>query len=389
MAVTSNREGQTDRQMMERALELAARGQGKTSPNPMVGAVLVQGTNQIIGEGWHQKAGEPHAEILAMKDARNRGHSLGGSTLYVTLEPCSTQGRTGPCVKAILEAGIARVVCATSDPNPAHQGRGLEFLRQGGVEVQSGILEEVSRNLNRAFNYWIVNRTPLVTLKSAMSLDGKIATASGESRWITGTEARAHAMQFRSQVDAIITGVNTVIADNCSLTVRSLCGFNITHKDEDQSRLRRIVLDTEGRTPLNSNIVSDAWKHLTTVVVGNDAPAERVEALSRQVQVWRVASEGQGRLKLAAVLKKLGEESVTHLLIEAGGTLSESFLHQKLVHRIHFYYAPKIIGGKGAPSGVGGEGVKHLAEAVKAVGPEWKRLGDDFLLEADVCYPER
>ena len=133
MAVTSNHEGQTDRQMMERALELAARGQGKTSPNPMVGAVLVQGTNQIIGEGWHQKAGEPHAEILAMKDARNRGHSLGGSTLYVTLEPCSTQGRTGPCVKAILEAGIARVVCATSDPNPAHQGRGLELLRQGGV----------------------------------------------------------------------------------------------------------------------------------------------------------------------------------------------------------------------------------------------------------------
>lgn len=387
MAEVSENAGGVKQSVMERALELAARGLVKTSPNPMVGAVLVQGERLIIGEGWHQKAGEPHAEILAMEDALNGGHTLAGSTLYVTMEPCSTHGRTGPCVEAIMKAGITRVVCATADPNPKHQGKGFEILRQAGVEVVTGVLEKASRDLNRAFNHWIVHKTPLVTLKSAMSLDGKIATASGESRWITGAEARAHAMQFRSQVDAILTGVNTVLADNCSLTVRSLCGFNITQKDADQSRLRRIVLDTNGRTPPNFNIVSDAWKHLTTVVVGADTPQEQVEALSRQVQLWRISADEQGYPKLEEVLKRLGEESVTHLLIEAGGTLSESFLHQRLVHRIHFYYAPKIIGGRGAPSGIDGQGVKHLAEAVMTVRPKWQALGDDFLLEADICYP--
>lgn len=374
-------------QWMRRALELAAMGRGCTSPNPMVGAILVDDNNQLLGEGWHKRAGEAHAEINALDDAHRRGNNPQGSTLYVTLEPCSTQGRTGPCVEAIIKAGIRRVICSAVDPNPKHQGRGLEVLRAAGIEVVSGILEEESKNLNCVFNHWIIQQIPFVTLKSSMSLDGKIATATGESKWITGAEARAHAMLFRAQADAILTGVNTVLADNCALTVRSVAGINITHKRQETSPLRRIILDSKARTPLDAQVVSDQWRSLTTIVVTASAPKERVQQLREQVQVWCVESDSDGHPLLLDVLRRLGSESVSHLLVEAGGTLSESFLHQRLVQRIHFYYAPKIIGGKKAPSGVGGQGIHHLSEAVTIVHPEWTKLGADLLLSANVVYP--
>ena len=227
---------------MRRALELASRGIGKTSPNPMVGAVVVSPKGELIGEGWHQRAGMPHAEVNAIEDTKIRGNITNKATLYVTLEPCSTSGRTGPCTQAIIDAGIQRVICAAEDPNPVHSGKGLNILRDAGIEVIVGVLEKESMEMNRAFNHWIVTKTPLVTLKSAMSLDGRVATAAGESKWITGPEARAHAMQFRAQVDAIITGVGTVIADNCSLTVRSGSGFNIISKSVS-SKLRILKLE--------------------------------------------------------------------------------------------------------------------------------------------------
>ena len=373
--------GQSDIQWMRRALELAAKGRGHTSPNPMVGAVLVDANGQLLGEGWHHRAGEAHAEVNAIADAVARGNFIRGATLYVTLEPCSTTGRTGPCVEAVLKAGIARVVCAATDPNPAHQGRGLDMLRQSGVEVVSGVLSEESCKLNRAFNHWIVKRTPFVTLKSAMSLDGKIATVEGESQWITGEASRSHAMEFRAQVDAILVGVNTVLADDCALTVR-LPGY-------EEKRLRRIILDSQARTPLTSKVVSDAQRSLTTIVVSENAPEDRVQALRRNVEVWQLPADADGRPRISCLLEKLGSESITHLLVEGGATVADSFLRQGFVHRIHFYYAPKIIGGERALSSVSGKGIKHLSEVLLIKNPEWMPLGDDFLLMADVAPVSR
>lgn len=208
-----------DESFMRRALALARRGYGTTSPNPMVGAVLVKG-GRIIGQGWHHCAGEPHAEIEALRNAERRRNSPEGATLYVTLEPCCTHGRTPPCTAAIKAAGIKRVVVAAKDPNPQHAGRGFLILRRAGIEVEHGVLAEEATKLNEALNHWIVQRTPFVTVKAAMTLDGKIATASGESKWITGEEARAEGMRLRAGADAILVGVNTVLADDPSLTVR-------------------------------------------------------------------------------------------------------------------------------------------------------------------------
>src|SRR5712691_3073203 len=204
---------------MRMALSLAKRGFGATSPNPMVGAVLVK-NKKVIGRGWHHRAGEPHAEIEAIRDARARQTTVAGATLYVTLEPCSTHGRTPPCTGAIVSAGIKRVVIGAIDPNPAHAGKGLELLQRAGIQVASDVLGEEAARLNEAFNHWIIHRTPFVTVKAAMSLDGKIATTNGESKWITGVQARNYGMEMRRGADAILVGVNTTLADDPSLTWR-------------------------------------------------------------------------------------------------------------------------------------------------------------------------
>ena len=205
---------------MQLALRLARRGYGATSPNPMVGAVLVKG-GKIIGHGWHRRAGQPHAEIEALRDAQKHGHSPRGATLYVTLEPCCTHGRTPPCTDAIISAGIKKVVIGATDPNPQHAGKGFKILRRSGIEVVHGILGNACTKLNEAFNHWIVHGTPFVTVKAAMTLDGKIATAGGESKWITGEKARAHGVKLRQGSDAILVGINTILADDPSLTARS------------------------------------------------------------------------------------------------------------------------------------------------------------------------
>src|SRR5271156_3827485 len=228
---------------MKLALALARRAYGATSPNPMVGAVLVKGA-RVIGRGWPHRAGLPHAEIEALRDSQKHGHDPKGATLYVTLEPCSTHGRTPPCTSAIIDAGIRRVVAVARDPNPAHAGRGFAILERAGIEVSIGLLAEEVAEMNAAFQHWIVHRTPLVTVKAGMSLDGKIATMAGESRWITGEKSRNLGMKLRAGADAILVGVNTVLADDPSLTVR-LAGFK-------NKRLRRIILDPRARTPLTA-----------------------------------------------------------------------------------------------------------------------------------------
>jgi diaminohydroxyphosphoribosylaminopyrimidine deaminase/5-amino-6-(5-phosphoribosylamino)uracil reductase len=336
----------------------------------MVGAVLVK-NGKVIGRGWHHRAGEPHAEIEAIRDAQARHAKVAGATLYVTLEPCSTHGRTPPCTDAIQAAGIRRVVIGAIDPNPAHSGKGLEVLRRAGIQITTSVLAEEATALNEAFNHWIVKRTPFVTVKAAMSIDGKIATTTGESKWITSSEARNYGMGMRRGADAILAGVNTVLKDDPSLTWRG----------NGYKQLRRIILDSRGRTPLQSRVASDEFAALTTVVVSKAAPSNRVAALSKRVTVW-IAPSRRGGIELRWLLKRLGAENVTGLLVEGGGEVNASFLFQRLAHRIVFFYAPKIIGGRDAVKAVAGEGFKGLDDAVRLREVRWRMLGPDLLLTA-------
>jgi diaminohydroxyphosphoribosylaminopyrimidine deaminase/5-amino-6-(5-phosphoribosylamino)uracil reductase len=371
-----------DEKIMRQALSLARRGLGATSPNPMVGAVLVK-RGKIIGRGWHHMAGEPHAEIEAIRDAYKRRQNLIGATLYVTLEPCSTHGRTPPCTESIRAAGIVRVVAGATDPNPRHRGGGFRFLKRGGIEVVSGVLGEEATRLNEGFNHWIVQRTPLVTVKAAMTLDGKIATASGESKWITSAASREFGMTLRQRADAILVGVNTILADDPSLTFR---------RPNAGKGPRRIVLDSLARTPLKAKVVSDRDAALTTIVVTKRAPKSRVAALAKRVNVL-VAPAGKAStpdprsspvVDARWLLKQLGCENVTSVLVEGGGEVNASFLLSRLAQRVAFFYAPRILGGRDARRAVGGEGVKSLAGALELADVEWKRLGPDLLLLARV-----
>ena len=375
----------TDTDFMRVALRLARRGRGTTSPNPMVGALVVR-AGQILGRGWHHRAGENHAEIEAMRDAAvGHGHSLAGATLYVTLEPCSTQGRTPACTGAIIEARIKRVVVGATDPNPAHAGCGFEILRRAGIEVVHGVLAEECDRLNEVFNQWIVRGTPLVTVKAAMTLDGKIATASGESKWITGERARAHGMKLRWQSDAILVGINTILADDPSLTVRPE-----RRAPSNRHSFRRIVLDSQARTPLTAKIVTDAFAGSTIIVVGKNAPKRRVAALAAKVNVLvapttkRPAAPGHHALDLRWLLKRLGRDNITSLLVEGGGEVNASFLLGGFAQRVAFFYAPKILGGRDSRKAVAGDGARTLRESIPLTDLRWQKLGPDLLLTARV-----
>jgi diaminohydroxyphosphoribosylaminopyrimidine deaminase/5-amino-6-(5-phosphoribosylamino)uracil reductase len=392
----------------------------------MVGAVLVKGA-RIIGRGWHRKAGLPHAEIEALRDAQKHGHSPRGATLYVSLEPCCTHGRTPPCTDAIIAAGIQRVVVGITDPNPNHAGKGFKILRREGIAVSiineladSGrrclpgarvptgpmvlhrraasvapyqrVADQCAR-LNETFNHWIVHRTPFVTVKAAMTLDGKIATASGESKWITGEKARAHAMKLRRGSDAILVGVNTILADDPALTVRPGGRERPGRMEGERFKLakpvRRIVLDSLARTPLTAKVVGDQAAAFTTIVVSKHAPRQRVAALVKRVNVIvaptaKISSPVAGRpsLDLPWLLKRLGADNVTSLLVEGGGEVNASFLLGGLAQRVAFFYAPKVLGGRSARKGVAGEGAKRLNDVLPLHAVRWRKLGDDLLLTA-------
>jgi diaminohydroxyphosphoribosylaminopyrimidine deaminase/5-amino-6-(5-phosphoribosylamino)uracil reductase len=399
----------TDVQFMRLALRLARRGYGTTSPNPMVGAVLVKG-GKTIGRGWHRRAGWPHAEIEALRDAQKRGENPRGATLYVTLEPCSTRGRTPPCTNAIISSGIKKVVVGATDPNPKHAGKAFKILRRAGIKVVSiqrgetppttnqkrkrlrldgvsphqKIADECAK-LNEAFNHWIIHRMPFVTVKAAMTLDGKIATARGESKWITGQKARAHGMKLRQGVDAVLVGINTILADDPSLTIRKRKAENGKRK---QKLLRRVVLDSRARTPLTAKVVSDELATLTTIVVGKSAPRNRVAALARKVNVIVAPAanlklkDKNSKLDLHWLLKKLGAENVTSLLVEGGGEVNASFLLGGFAQRVAFFYAPKILGGRDSLKGVAGGGAANLADAIQLGEVEWRKIGEDLMMTA-------
>lgn len=369
---------ESDARFMRRALVLARRGWARTSPNPMVGAVLVR-RGRVLGEGWHHQAGRPHAEVEAFADAARRNRFERGATLYVTLEPCCTHGRTPPCTDAIVAHGVRRVVVAATDPNPRHAGRGLDLLRAAGVEVVDGVGAARALALNEAFNHWIVHRTPYVTLKAAMTLDGKIATASGESKWITGEAARNAGMRLRCESDAILVGVNTILADDPGLTVRPPWSARRGGRP-----LRRIVLDSRARTPLTSKVVTDALARDTTLVVTKAAPRQRRQAVERCVDVIEAPASSTGGIDLGWLMERLGKDGVTRLLVEGGGEVNGSFLDQRLAHRVAFFFAPKILGGAKSRKGVAGEGAHSLAEVGRLEEVRWRRLGDDLMLTARI-----
>jgi diaminohydroxyphosphoribosylaminopyrimidine deaminase/5-amino-6-(5-phosphoribosylamino)uracil reductase len=411
----------SDHDYMRLALRFARRGIGLTSPNPMVGAVLVKG-GKVIGRGWHRRVGLPHAEIEAIHDAQKRGHNPKGATLYVTLEPCSTHGRTPPCTDSIILAGVKRVVVGAVDPNPKHSGRAFKTLQRAGITVdgwserprepenkskqgssaaspQRTIGVECAQ-LNEAFNHWIVHRTPLVTVKAAMTLDGKIATAAGESKWITGEKARVYAMQLRRETDAVLVGINTVLADDPSLTARDSANIRHSTFSAEQPGPRRIVLDSLARTPLKAKIVSDKFADRTTVVVSKHAPRNRVAALAKWANVIIAPTAKVGRMYSRAgssaglrrqqidlrwLLKQLGSANVTSLLVEGGGEVNASFLLGGFAHRVAFFYAPKILGGRDSLKAVAGEGARNLTKALQLREVEWKRLGPDLLLTARIA----
>ncbi|NGO39568.1 bifunctional diaminohydroxyphosphoribosylaminopyrimidine deaminase/5-amino-6-(5-phosphoribosylamino)uracil reductase RibD [Limisphaera ngatamarikiensis] len=367
---------------MREALRLARKGYGRTSPNPMVGALVIRG-DRVLGRGWHRGPGLPHAEVEALADARRRGHRVRGATLIVTLEPCSTWGRTPPCTDAILAAGIRRVIVGAVDPNPRHAGRGLTLLRDAGVEVHTGVLADECAALNEAFNHWIVHRRPWVIVKAAMTLDGKIATATGESQWITGPRARAHGWYLRRGSDAVLVGVETVLADDPSLLPRG----------RQPWRGWRVILDARARTPRDARVTSDNQADRTIVVVGPNAPPRRVDALAKRVTVWeapldrQTSRAGRERLDLAWLLDRLGQMEVTRLLVEGGGEVQASFLLGGLAHRVAFYYAPLVLGGADARRAVAGEGARSWDEILRLRDLRWRRLGPDLLLEARVEPP--
>lgn len=377
-----------DANLMRSAIRLARRAFGETSPNPLVGALLVKG-GRIIGRGWHRRAGEAHAEIEAIRNATQRGHSPRGATLVVTLEPCSTQGRTPPCTSAIKAAGIIRVVAGPTDPNPRHAGRGFALLKRSGIEVAHGVLAGQCAEMNEAFNHWIVHRTPFVTVKAAMTLDGKIATSTGESKWITGEQARRYAMKLRRGSDAILVGINTILADDPSLTVRP-SGPGSVNKP-GHPRVRRIILDSLARTPLEAKVVRDGCSAMTTIVVGTLAPKRRIVALAKHVNVLVAPivrgdrPGGAPGIDLRWLLNRLGSEEVTSLLVEGGGEVNASFLLGGHAQRVAFFYAPKILGGSASRPGVAGKGIARLDDLLELRSVKWRRLGLDVLLSARVA----
>lgn len=359
-----------DEQYMREALSLARQGLGRTSPNPVVGAVIVN-SSAIVGRGWHHKAGTAHAEVHAIAAAGDATHN---STLYVTLEPCCHQGRTGPCTEAILTAGISRVVVAMVDPNPLVAGCGIAVLRNRGIAVDIGILAAEAASLNAPFIKWITCKLPFVTLKNGISLDGKIATHTGNSRWITGEESRLEVHHLRDESDAIITGIGTVLADDPELTTRLPAG--------GKSPLR-VVVDRMARTPLNAKLVNDG-KVTTIIAVSPNAPSSRIfDLAARGVEILQVP-EIDERLDLGFLLRNLGQRCLTSVMVEAGGTLNSSFLFGNYVDKVVLFVAPKIIGGAGAPGPYGGVGSDLLSDAVELEDLVVRHLGNDLMIEGYV-----
>lgn len=355
---------------MDLALNNARSMKGQTFPNPLVGSVIVN-HNRIVGVGAHLKAGEPHAEIHALRMA---GEEARGGTIYVTLEPCSHFGRTGPCAQAIIDAGLKRVVIAALDPNPLVAGNGVKMLEDAGIEVITGIRQEQSLKMNEVFNKFITTKQPFVTLKGASTLDGKIATHALDSKWITGEDARRDVHEMRSEHAAILVGVGTVIEDDPELTARIPNGRNPL----------RVILDSSLRLPMKAKVVVDGAAP-TWIFTSRTYDAAKKEQLEHAgIRVFETA--GETRTDVADMMRILGEEGISSLFIEGGGTVNSAFLENHLIDKVVLYFAPKLIGGKDAPTFLEGQGFGLMKEAVNLIDGEFMKIGNDFKFTG---YPEK
>jgi diaminohydroxyphosphoribosylaminopyrimidine deaminase/5-amino-6-(5-phosphoribosylamino)uracil reductase len=360
-----------DKRWMKRALRLAEKGRGRTSPNPMVGAVLVK-DGEVVGEGYHPRAGEPHAEIIALQRA---GGQARGATLYLNLEPCTHYGKTPPCVPAVIEAGVRKVVVGMEDPNPLVKGRGIEALRGAGLYVEVGILREECRRLNEAFSKYIVKREPFVILKVATTLDGKIATKTGESQWISGEASRRFVHKLRDQVDGVVVGIGTILRDDPSLTARIKGGRDPY----------RIVFDSQLRIPENAKVV-ETFPSKTIVATTELAPRDKMERLKKKGVQVLIFDSAEGRVDLRSCLHKVGEMGMMSLLVEGGAQINGSFLDQGSIDKILLFLSPKLIGDHQASGIFGGQGVAYLKEAISVRDLKVRRIGDDILLEGYLSH---
>lgn len=354
---------------MRRALELAGKAAGRTSPNPMVGAVIVK-NGRVIAEGYHKKAGRPHGEIEALKKA---GSKARGAQMFVNLEPCCHQGRTPPCTDALIESGLKEVFIGICDPNPKVSGKGMARLRRAGIAVHSGILKKECQRLNEAFVKSIQTGLPFVILKSAMSLDGKIATSTGQSQWITGPEARERVHKMRNEVDAILVGAGTVLADNPRLTTRLKKG-----KGRNPAR---VILDAKAEISLKARVFHHASRDRMLYVTSRKASAVRVNRLRKKGVEVHVVGASMDRISLKKLIKILGENEISSLMIEGGSGLSASALQAGIVDKVVLFLAPMIIGGETAPGMVGGEGIQRLAQAHKIKNLTATPVGADWMIE--------
>jgi diaminohydroxyphosphoribosylaminopyrimidine deaminase / 5-amino-6-(5-phosphoribosylamino)uracil reductase len=377
----------TDELFLHRALDLARQGIGLTSPNPCVGAVIVDAKGAIVGSGSHTYDGLKHAEILALEQA---GEKARGATLYLNLEPCSHQGRTGPCADALIAAGISRLVASMQDPNPVVSGQGYAKLRSAGINVSSGMLEEEAKALNESFAKYIRQHIPLVTLKAAMTLDGKIAPPPNQSSnpadgnttrsaWITGESARAHVQQLRHQSDAILVGVGTVIADDPLLTDRS--------GRPRRRPLLRVVLDSRLRLPLDSRVAKTAHEDVLVLCTFAEEKKKK-QLLKLGIRVEQLpAANWEGHPDMAAVVRFLGEMEITSLMIEGGAMVNAAALSAGIVDKVFLYYAPRILGGTASVPFAGGAGFASINEAANVKSTRLHHFGEDFAVEGYLKDP--
>lgn len=356
-----------DQKMMKRCLELAAQGSGFTAPNPMVGAIITK-DGEIISEGFHEYYGGPHAEIKAIENANQ---DLKGAHIYVNLEPCSHQGKTPPCSLALVKQGFSKVFIANIDPNPLVAGKGIEILEKAGIEVETGLLEKEGQKLNEKFFHFIQHRTPFTVLKTATSLDGKIATYSGESQWITSTESRKIVHQMRQDFTAILVGINTVLKDDPALTVRL---------DKEVKNPIKVVVDTSLKTPHGFKVLDEkAPLIIATTRMASKARIVEFEQYPH-VQVW-VCPLKDGVVDLRFLINKLGKEGIDSLLVEGGGSINFSILQSQLAQKTYAFIAPKIIGGMNTKSSFTGKGIKHLDDVPILKDVTYNIIGDDLLVE--------
>ncbi len=361
---------------MLRALELAERGRGMVEPNPMVGALVVKDGN-VLAEGWHERFGGPHAEVIALDRTSASGGQAKGATLYVTLEPCAHFGKTPPCVEKIISSGIRKVVFPLIDPNPLTSGKGRQGLLEAGIEVVEGVLREESKKLNAPFFKLMTTGMPYVIAKWAMSLDGKTATHTGDSRWVSSKESREYVHKVRSQVDAVVVGINTVLRDDPLLTSRIAGGIRLR-------RTKRIVLDSQARLPMDCKLLKSLEESEVIIATTTSAPEEKVEALKKAGGEVLILKGDERGVDPAEVLKVLGQRQYTNVLLEGGGALTASFFEKGLVDRVMVFISPKIIGGEEAKSPVGGKGVASVKESVRLKEIQITRFAEDVLIEGEI-----